>query len=251
MVGRTYTQNDSMKAWSVFYLCHCWTVGKMPAILFRHDRVNILRPGQNGRHFPDDILKWIILGENVRISIQISRKFVARGPINNIPTLVHIMAWHQPGDKPLSEPKMVSLLTHVYVTRPQWVNLSVTDVMTICYLLNANCGLVTSYGDIDLDQHWLRLWLVTWPGRAIAWTNIDLILMGFSGIHLRAISLRVSTALYNGFENYFKKTATSPRGQLVEEYKIRHNTPLSYRLWYVIFVAGGWWIQYMLNPHYF
>ena len=32
------------------------------------------------------------------------------------------MAGRLPGDKPLSEPMMVSLLTHICVTRPQWVN---------------------------------------------------------------------------------------------------------------------------------
>ena len=32
------------------------------------------------------------------------------------------MAWHRPGDKPLSELMMVSGLTHICVTRPQWVN---------------------------------------------------------------------------------------------------------------------------------
>ena len=32
------------------------------------------------------------------------------------------MAWRRPGDKPLSEPRMVSVLTHICVTRPQWVN---------------------------------------------------------------------------------------------------------------------------------
>ena len=31
------------------------------------------------------------------------------------------MAWRRPGDKPLSEPMMVSLLTHICVTRPQRV----------------------------------------------------------------------------------------------------------------------------------
>ena len=36
----------------------------------------------------------------------------------NIPTLIQIMAWHRSGDKPLSEPLMVSLPTHIYVTRP-------------------------------------------------------------------------------------------------------------------------------------
>ena len=35
---------------------------------------------------------------------------------------VQIMAWRRPGDKPLSEPMMVSLTTHICVTRPQWVN---------------------------------------------------------------------------------------------------------------------------------
>ena len=36
--------------------------------------------------------------------------------------LVHIMAWRRPGDKPLFESMMVSLPTHICVTRPQWVN---------------------------------------------------------------------------------------------------------------------------------
>ena len=49
--------------------------------------------------------------------------FIPKGPINNMPVLVQIMAWRRPGDKPLSEPMMVSLPTHVCVIRPQWVNL--------------------------------------------------------------------------------------------------------------------------------
>ena len=31
------------------------------------------------------------------------------------------MAWRRPGDKPLSEPMMVSLPMHICVTQPQWV----------------------------------------------------------------------------------------------------------------------------------
>ena len=84
--------------------------------------VNTLRPRQNGRHFPDDIFTCIFLNENVRTFIKISLKFVAKGPINNIPALVQIMAWRRPGDKPLSEPMMVRFATHIRVTRPQWVN---------------------------------------------------------------------------------------------------------------------------------
>ena len=43
--------------------------------------------------------------------MKISLKFVPSGPINNIPALVQIMAWHWPGYKPLSKAMMVSLLT--------------------------------------------------------------------------------------------------------------------------------------------
>ena len=37
--------------------------------------------------------------------------------------MVQIMAWRCPGDKPLSEPMMVSLPTHICIARPQWVNI--------------------------------------------------------------------------------------------------------------------------------
>ena len=82
---------------------------------------NTLRPRQNGRHFADDIFKCIFLNENVSIAIKISLKFVPKGPISNIPSLVQIMAWRRPGNKPLSEPMMARL--HICVTRPQWVKI--------------------------------------------------------------------------------------------------------------------------------
>ena len=85
-------------------------------------KVNTLRPRQNGRHFADDIFKRNFLNENIWIPIKISLKFVPKGPINNIPALVQIMAWRRSGDNPLSEPMMINLLTHICVTRPQWVH---------------------------------------------------------------------------------------------------------------------------------
>ena len=84
--------------------------------------LNTLRPRQNGRYFPDDIFKCIFVDENVWISIKISLKFVPKGPINNIQALVQMVAWRRPGDKPLSELTLVSLLTHICVIRSQWVN---------------------------------------------------------------------------------------------------------------------------------
>ena len=58
--------------------------------------------------------------------------FVSKGPINNIAALVQIMAWRRPGDKPLSDPMMVSLLTHIYVTRPQYASLGLNELRSKC-----------------------------------------------------------------------------------------------------------------------
>ena len=69
----------------------------------------------------NDIFNCSFLYENARICIKISLKFVPNGPINNILALVQIMAGRRPGDKSLSESIMVTLPTHICVTRPQWV----------------------------------------------------------------------------------------------------------------------------------
>ena len=94
-------------------------------------KINTLRPRQNGRHLPDDIFKWIFLNENVWISTKIPLMFVPKGLINNIPALVQIMAWRRSGDKPLLEPMMVNLLTHICVIRPQWVKDAVWTQISI------------------------------------------------------------------------------------------------------------------------
>ena len=86
--------------------------------------INTLRPRQNGRRFADNTFKRIFLNENVSISIKISLKFVPKGSIYNNPALGQIMAWRRSGGKPLSEPMMISLLKHICVTRPQWVDKS-------------------------------------------------------------------------------------------------------------------------------
>ena len=106
-----------------FYSMKCiWNViYKMVAISSRPHCVDILRPRQNVRHFPDDIFKCIFVNDNVWISIKISLKFAPKARINNIPAMVQIMAWRRPGGKPLSETIVVSFLAHICVTRPQWV----------------------------------------------------------------------------------------------------------------------------------
>ena len=59
------------------------------------------------------IFKCTFLNENVCISIEIKLKFIPECPVNDIPALVQIMAWRRP--------MTISLLTHLYVTRLQWV----------------------------------------------------------------------------------------------------------------------------------
>ena len=94
--------------------------------------VNSLRPGPNRRHFADDIFKCIFENENEWISPRISLKFVPKVRINNITALFQIMAWRRLGDKTLSGPMIVSLLTHICVTRPQWVNGTLLSLRDLC-----------------------------------------------------------------------------------------------------------------------
>ena len=72
------------------------------------------------------IYLFISWNENIWISIKISLNFDPEGQINNMLTLVPIMAWRGPGDKPLSEPITVNLLKRICVTRPQWVKVWTT-----------------------------------------------------------------------------------------------------------------------------
>ena len=56
--------------------------------------------------FSRQYIQMDFLNENIWILIKISLNFVSKGQINNILLMVQIMAWHQPGNKPLSEPMM-------------------------------------------------------------------------------------------------------------------------------------------------
>ena len=89
--------------------------------------INTLRLRKNGWHFADDIIKCIFLEWKWWILIKIWLKFVPNGPVNLIMVLVQIMACRLVGAKPLSEPMMVRLPTHICVTRPQRVNAWVLD----------------------------------------------------------------------------------------------------------------------------
>ena len=142
-----------------------WMLG-----LWRQLTFNTMRPRQNGRHFSDDIFKCVFLNEKLWIAIRISLKFVPKDPINNIPALVQIMAWRRLGDKPLSEPVMFSLLTHICITRPQWVR-----YIVCLFEKNTHLSLFEwSYSSIRTPQHHkILIKKKTYryqTGREFAWT---------------------------------------------------------------------------------
>ena len=69
--------------------------------------------GPGGRH------RW---AERVQVGQEPARQKAREGYPSHYTSLVQVMAWHRPEDKPLSEPMMVSLLMQMCVTWPQWVN---------------------------------------------------------------------------------------------------------------------------------
>ena len=80
----------SCKASSLLSVAYCVHIANTPHIIIR---LNELKPRQNGYYFANDSFKRICLNGNVWIAIKISPKFVSSGPINNIPSLIQIMAW--------------------------------------------------------------------------------------------------------------------------------------------------------------
>ena len=165
----------------------------------------------NGRHFPDDIFKCIFMNENVLIAIKISLKFVPKGQINNIPVLVQIMAWRRSGDKPLSEPRMESLRTHICVTWPQWVNFEKHKIIVAVSINSQNWGVwwnFSSWKTMTCLTHrgWVRYICFDSrtisgldnglaPGRhqAITWTNAGILLIGPLGTKLNEILIKIHT----------------------------------------------------------
>ena len=99
-------------------------------------RLNISRPEQNDRISVDDI-RNVLEWENIRVQITIRQHWF----ISTNADPVHCC---------------------IFVTSPR--------------LVLSHCGLVMPCSKINLDQHWLKQWLVAWRHQAITWTNFDEVL---------------------------------------------------------------------------
>ena len=102
-----------------------YTTGLVPAMLYTSLLIsyfylkyifNTLRSRKNESHFRTTFSYAFSCMQMYEL------RCVSKVRINNIMALVQIIAWRRSGDKPLSEPMMVSLLTHLCVTRPQWID---------------------------------------------------------------------------------------------------------------------------------
>ena len=93
-----------------------WCCGLWRINMCTH-HLNSSSPGQNGRHFADDLFRCtcIFVNEKNFILIKISFKFVHKGLFSNNPALVQIMAWRRTSNEPLSEPMLLDSLTHTYM----------------------------------------------------------------------------------------------------------------------------------------
>ena len=126
------------------------------------DSVNTLMQRQNGHHFADDTFKRIFVNENVRILIEISLKFVPKGPINNIPSLVQIMAWRRQATSHY-------LNQWWFVYRRIYASLGLTELTHWDWVMHVCISNLTIIGsDNGLS-----------PGRrqAIIWTNAGILLI--------------------------------------------------------------------------
>ena len=145
----------------------------------------------------NDSFKCIFLNENVLISINISLMFVPKGPINNNPALGQLITWRRPDDKLLSEPMMIILLTHICVTRPQWVNYDLAILGGCIHIgILTHCVPTGSCGATDLGQYWLRCWIVAWKHQPFILSSVDLSSVRFFGIHPRASSQQVPALMF-------------------------------------------------------
>ena len=142
--------------------------------------------------------------------------------------MVQIMAWRRPGNKPLSEAMIVSLLTHICVTRPQWVKELDQHYRSCCLI----------YDETNVDD-WTKihsLWLNDTIWQHSSWSTLVQVMacclmvpshylnqcwLIFSKVQWHSVegNLTKDSSLinhYNKFENYLSKFLfKSPRGQWV------------------------------------
>ena len=121
------------------------------------------------------------------------------------------MDWRRPGNKSLSEPMMVNLLTHICITQPHWVNSLVPGrfewnfrkvILKLISLID-DWGIwpqMNATGPLMISQHWFRQWLRAVRQQAITWSNVEPYI--YVAISQSVNSLRPSDAYMRQWSNH-------------------------------------------------
>ena len=149
--------------------------------------VNSLAPGKFECNLRHVIFKQILVIDSWGISCEIAVIWMSLGFTDDQSTLVEVMAWcRQATGHYLSQcwPRSQSPYG---VTRPYWV-LIIKDAQIMKKKHKCSSSMLHSskattslshfdqvtYGDIDLDQHWLGYWLVSWRQQAMTMMQMNI-----------------------------------------------------------------------------
>ena len=124
----------------------------------------------NGISYTDKItsLYWI---SPLGILLHISLKFVPKGAIDNKSVLVLVMAWHRPGDKPLSEPMLTWFTGAICCTRVIWdkyltsnwnyiitlFNPQITELYSFNIFKNIRFRVILCWKSLDYGEKYARI----------------------------------------------------------------------------------------------
>ena len=81
-----------------------------------------------------------------------------KGPINNTPASLQMIPWRQLGNRPLTEPMVVRLPKHVWLTRPQWIKTEAHGTMSN---KNLNGDRTVYIKALNSEPHNHKWWVIT------------------------------------------------------------------------------------------
>ena len=153
-----------------------------------------------------------------------------------------MMAWHRPGDKPLSEPVMVRLPTHICGNQPQWVTSHPHpyDKATIIFNIWLPNYYVLHRYTFVIAHGWLTKWSV-WDNKSIQHTYVIRIIYIYIHIHIHVYIYSfvwATTVKSNGRVNKYEIT-------VVDSYRWESD-PYEICIWICVFVYVYVYVYHIL-----
>ena len=153
------------------------------------------------------------------------------------------MAWRCPGEKPLSEPMLISLPTHICVTRPQWVNATYmaqnngqSHQLWMVVSIAVSPSMPSAYRSVEKGHLQVLLQKVSHEPFIQPWWNIyRCIFVQYLYTANQYVVEHFShlTEVTSGFEDYYRETDLNSSIYLHFRYH-------SFYSWYVSSSFDGW-----------